>query len=236
MKRIIISNDDGIDSAGLRKLVETARELGEVWVVAPDGQRSATSHSFTYNKKLHVKEVDYGMDDVKAYTCSGTPADCMRVGILKLLPERPDFAFAGINNGPNISWDIQYSGTVGAVMESRFLGIESIAFSAQYESSGEIIDRYLKDIMNKCMSRPLGAGKIWNVNFPSCSLEECEGVLWDRTVSTDNFYVDDYREILQDNEIDYEIIVGRRWEATEGTDLRAIIDNYVSVGTVTNLQ
>ena len=237
MRRIIISNDDGIDSEGLKKLAETAKEFGEVWVVAPNGQRSATSHSFNYLEPLIVREVDFSVEGVRAFSCSGTPADCMRVGILKILPEKPELAFAGINNGPNISWDIQYSGTVGAAMESRFLGVHSMAFSQKSELMDEVTNRYLREIMKRCIEKPLGQNEIWNVNFPECRLEDCKGVLWDRTVSIDNFYVDDYDEkVLEDGTREYKMVVGRNWEASEGTDLKAIMENYVSVGVVKNLQ
>ena len=236
-KRILISNDDGINSPGLRQLAEAAVKVGEVWIVAPDTQRSAQSHSFTFNKTIEVQEVDYGLEGVKAFSCSGTPADCMRIGILKVMPEKPDFAFSGINDGPNISWDIQYSGTVGAAMEARFLGVHSIAFSQRVESRHEVTDRYLEELMLQCMEKPLDDLSIWNINFPACSLDEFRGVLWDVRVSTDHFYTDDYKETVVGGGLTkYDIVSGRKWEGTEGTDLRAVIDNYIAIGTVTNLK
>lgn len=234
--RILISNDDGIDTAGIRLLADTARKYGEVWVIAPDGQRSAMSHSFTYDKPLILKEYDFGMEGVKAFSCSGTPADCVRVGIIKVLPEKPDFVFAGINNGFNMCWDIQYSATVGAVMEAVFHGIQSIAFSNALGDNFEVAEKYIDELMSECMSKPLGPGKVWNINFPDCSLKDCKGVLRDRVVSTDNFYADSYDvKTLEDGVKEYMIKVDRVWEATEGTDLAAIMNNYVSVGVISNL-
>lgn len=234
--KILISNDDGIDAPGLRLLADTARKHGEVWIVAPDGQRSAMSHCFTFNKPVLVKDYDFQMEGVKAYTCSGTPADCVRIGIIKLLPEKPDFVFAGINSGFNMSWDIQYSGTLGAAMEGVFYGVQSIAFSQGNPDNSEVVKRYIDELMVECMSKPLGAGKVWNINFPDCKLEECKGVLRDRAVSTDDFYHDDYDiETIEDGVRSFMISVHRKWEATEGTDLAAIIDNYVSVGIVSNI-
>ena len=234
--RILITNDDGISTAGLRLLADTARKYGEVYVVAPDGQRSATSHSFTYNKPLIVKEYDYKMENVNAYSCSGSPADCVRLGIIKLLPEKPDFVFAGINTGYNICWDIQYSGTIGAVMEGSFYGVQSIAFSQGSPDKNEVVNAYLDDLMRECMSKPLEIGKVWSINFPDCSLAECKGIMRDCRVSTDSFYNDDYTvETLDDGSKSFMIKIDRVWEATKGTDLAAIKDKYVSVGIVNNL-
>ena len=235
-KKIIIANDDGIECDGLRRLVKTAKKFGEVWVVAPDGQRSASSHIFSYNSTIKVWEYDYDVEGVHAFVCTGSAADCMRVGIQKIVPGKPDFAFAGINAGPNISSDIQYSGTLGAVFESEFLGIHSIAFSEKSPDNHELSDKYLEMLMKECMDKPLSVGQVWNVNFPDCSLAECKGILRDRKVSTDHFYDDDYVGTDIGNGVtEYKLVPNRIWEASEGTDLKAIIDNYISVGIVNNV-
>ena len=234
--RILISNDDGIDSPGLRKLAETAKEFGEVWVIAPDGQRSAMSHSFTYRESIRIWEVDYPVEGVKAYKCDGTPADCVRVGILKLLPEKPDYVMAGINSGYNISYDIQYSATIGAVMESAFMGIPSIAFSQGSVEFRDVVDHYLKQLMEETMGKPLGRNQVWNVNFPSCELKDCKGVLWNCSMSADEFYVDHYEEeAMEDGGIRLTLVQDRNWYGSEGTDLAAVLDNCISVGIVKNV-
>lgn len=125
---ILITNDDGIDAGGIRQLAETAKTFGEVWVVAPESQRSGKSHSVTYLEPLYVRERPGYMDGVKAYECSGVPVDCVRVGI-HLLGRKPDVVLSGINSGYNISGDIQYSGTAGAALEAAFWGIHAIALS-----------------------------------------------------------------------------------------------------------
>ena len=102
---ILITNDDGIDAGGIRQLAETAKAFGEVWVVAPESQRSGKSHSVTYLEPLYVRERPGYMDGVKAYECSGVPVDCVRVGI-HLLGRKPDVVLSGINSGYNISGDI----------------------------------------------------------------------------------------------------------------------------------
>mgnify|MGYP000097962810 CR=1 FL=1 len=95
---ILITNDDGIDAGGIRQLAETAKAFGEVWVVAPESQRSGKSHSVTYLEPLYVRERPGYMDGVKAYECSGVPVDCVRVGI-HLLGRKPDVVLSGINSG-----------------------------------------------------------------------------------------------------------------------------------------
>ncbi|MCR4717619.1 MAG: 5'/3'-nucleotidase SurE [Lachnospiraceae bacterium] len=236
MNKILITNDDGIDSAGIIKLAKAALEVGEVWIVAPDSQRSACSHSFTFTKPLKVWEHDIGIEGVHAFACDGTPADCMRVGILKVVPGGPDYAFSGVNNGLNICYDVQYSGTVGAAMEGAYFGVHSLAFSQQDGNEDEVMDRYMLELMKEYMNKPLTKNQIWNINFPKCSLADCKGVMRDVKVSRDSFYDDNYSETeLEDGVKQYDVIYKRLWEATPGTDLAAIIDGYVSVGLVNNL-
>ena len=235
-KLILITNDDGIDSPLIKRLAEAATRFGEVWIVAPDSQRSAVSQSSTFSRPVRVREYDFGIDDVKAYSCSGTPADCVRLGIRKILPSRTDFVLCGINNGPNISSDIQYSGTLGAAFEGSFLGVQSIAFSLQSGDGLGLVDRYLEELMEECMNRPLPKDTVWNINFPGCSLDECRGIQRDCRVSTDHFYEDGFDEKqLDDGSIEYSTVSHRIWDASEGTDLAALIDRYISVGKVHNV-
>lgn len=236
-KRILITNDDGITSPGLQQLAKAAQQFGEVWIVAPEGQRSAVSHCFTYLTDIVVKEYDYPLEGVKAFSCSGMPADCVRVGMQNLLPEKPDYVFSGINQGFNMAADIQYSGTVGAVLEGAFWGCHSIAFSHDFHGDHKITALYLSEMMERCMSMPLGKNQVWNINFPECEPEEFQGVLWDRTVSEDPFYEDYYEETAHaDGSHSYHVVQKRNWKASEGTDLDAIMTNHISVGIVNNLK
>lgn len=234
--RILVTNDDGINAPGIRKLVEIAVRFGEVTIIAPDGQRSAASHQSTFGTPLIMNEVDYSMDNVKAYSLNGTPADCVRVGILGVMDPAPDLVLSGINNGYNMASDIQYSGTVGAALEAAFYGIQAIAVSIGINGSTDIIDRYLPDLLEEYISKPLGKDQVWNINFPECSIEECRGILHDLKVSKDDFYEDD---ISIDKNDDGSFVITeyakRRWEASEGTDLHAIINNYIAVGPVNNI-
>ena len=147
MRKILITNDDGIDADGLVRLARAAVEFGEVWVVAPDSQRSAMSHGVTLRESIQVWKVDFPVPGVHAYACVGKRADCVRIGVLNIVPGKPDHVFSGINYGYNVATDIQYSATAGAAFEAAFQKIHTIAFS---EDSCEIQDvtyRYLKEII-----------------------------------------------------------------------------------------
>lgn len=236
MKKILITNDDGINSDGLIRLVKAAVEFGEVWVVAPDSQRSAMSHSITLRHSIEVWEVDFPVEGVHAYACNGTPADCVRIGVLNIVPGKPDHVFSGINYGYNTATDLQYSATAGAAFEAAFQKVHAIAFSEDACQVHEVTDRYLKEIIAELLDKPLGENQIWNVNFPGVSLSECKGILRDRTVSADAFYMDRYSEtVISEGKISYMVDGIRNYDALDGTDLKAVFDNYVSVGVATNI-
>ena len=236
MRKILITNDDGINANGIIRLAQAASEFGQVWVVAPDSQRSAMSHSITLRHSVDAWKVNFPVPGVHAYACSGTPGDCVRIGSLNIVPGKPDYVFSGINYGFNAATDIQYSATAGAAFEAAFQGIHTIAFSEEACENHEVTDRYLKDIMSELLDKPLGINQIWNVNFPGCKLAECNGILRERTVSTDVFYSDRYNETRVSNDrLSYMVEGIRKYTALDGTDLKAIFDNYVSVGIVTNI-
>ena len=236
MKKILITNDDGIDSGGLIRLAKVAMEFGEVWVVAPQSQRSAMSHSITLRHSIEAWEVDFPIPGVHAYACDGTPADCVRIGVLNIVPGKPDHVFSGINYGYNVGSDLQYSATAGAAFEASFQKIHTIAFSEDADEMHEVTDEYIKDIMGELLDKALEMNQISNVNFPSCRLKDCKGILKGRTVSTDEFYKDRYLEKkVTSGKISYMVEGIRNYEASQGTDLRAILDNYVSIGIATNI-
>lgn len=236
MRKILITNDDGIDSDGIIRLAEAAKKYGEVWVVAPDGQRSAMSHSITLRTSIEAWKVSFPVAGVHAYACTGKPADCVRIGVLNIVPGKPDVIFSGINYGYNMGTDLQYSATAGAAFEGAFQGITTIAFSEDACEMHEVTDRYLDEIMGELIDKTLTKNQIWNVNFPGCPLQDCQGILHDRLVSQDNFYNDHYDETsLEDNKVSYMVVGVRNYEASEGTDLKAILDNYVSIGVANNI-
>ncbi|MGN0394812.1 MAG: 5'/3'-nucleotidase SurE [Coprococcus sp.] len=236
MRKILITNDDGIYSDGIVRLARAAIEFGEVWVVAPNSQRSSMSHSVTLQHSIEAWKVDFPVPGVCAYACDGKPADCVRIGVLNIVPGKTDHVFSGINYGYNVATDLQYSATVGAAFEAAFQKIHTIAFSESACEIHEVTDRYLKEIMDELLHKPLGANQIWNVNFPGCKLAECNGILRDRVVSTDVFYRDRYIETtVSEGRISYMVDGIRNYNALEGTDLRAVFDNYVSIGIATNI-
>ncbi|MBR6172816.1 MAG: 5'/3'-nucleotidase SurE [Eubacterium sp.] len=237
MKRLLITNDDGMEADGLIRLVRAAKAFGEVWVVAPDGQRSASSHSLTLRDPMKVLPYDFPVDGVKSWSCSGTPADCVRVGIHFILHEKPDIVLSGINYGYNSATDIQYSGTCGAAFEGAFQGAHSIAVSEQACPCHEVTDRYLSELLEELIATPLPYGTIYNVNFPGCPLSECGGVLRNRTVSRSMFYADAYRvrQKLPGGGHMVQVDGNYQEKAEEETDMHALIHHYVSVGTVNNV-
>ena len=236
-RRILITNDDGIGADGIRKLAEIAVGFGEVTIVAPDTQRSAASHHCIFSRPLILKEYDFGLRGVKAYTLDGTPADCARVGI-SALDSRPDIVLSGINHGYNISSDIQYSGTVGAALEAAFLGVGAIAVSYGNHlfRAKDIVDRYLPELLEEYMEKPLPANQVWNINFPDCRADECRGIIRNAVMNTEHFYDDQYvREKTGDGTWSVTNITGRNWKGPEGSDIQAVVNRYIAVGTVTNL-
>lgn len=236
MRKILITNDDGIDSDGIIRLARAAVEFGQVWVVAPDSQRSAMSHSITLRHSIEAWEVNFPVPGVHAYACDGQPADCVRIGALNIVPGKPDHVFSGINYGYNLASDLQYSATAGAAFEAAFQNIHTIAFSEDACQMHEVTDRYLEEIIAELLNEPLGINQIWNVNFPGCKLTECNGILRNREVSTDEFYKDRYIEtVLSEGRISYMVEGIRNYYASEGTDLKAILDDCVSIGIVTNI-
>ena len=235
MRKILVSNDDGISSEGIVRLAALAKKYGEVWVVAPSRQYSAMSHAATFWEPVDVWPSDFPVEGVHAYATSGTPADCVSIGLTAVVPGGPDVVFCGINTGFNMASDIQYSATVGAAMEAANHHFHTIAFSESHTGRHSVTDRYIDQIMGELIDKPLNRNEIWNVNFPDCPVDECKGIMYDCAVSQDDFYAGGYDVVGRDGDkISYIVNFARNWKATEGTDLWAIINNFVSVGKVKN--
>ena len=237
MRKILITNDDGIDAEGMLRLATAAKKFGEVWVVAPDSQRSAASHSITLRHHIDVYPHDFPLDGVHAFSCSGTPGDCVRVGSLSVMPQKPDVLLSGINFGYNVATDIQYSATAGAAFEGAFQGFLSIALSEGISGNHEVTDRYLEELLEEAMGMKTGYGEIININFPDCPLSECKGVLRDAKVSRSAFYIDKYRilEELENGGKRYMVAGVHRAIPEEDTDYGAVLSNFVSFGVVNNI-
>ena len=237
MRRILLTNDDGINADGLIRLARAANNFGEVWVVAPESQRSAASHSITLHSHIDVYPYDFAVSGVRAFSCTGTPADCVRVGSLNIMPEKPDVVLSGINYGYNACSDIQYSATAGAAFEGTFQGYLSIALSEGADPCHEVTDAYLEEVLSILIKKEHIKGQIYNVNFPQCKLSECKGILWNRPVSEGMFFRDRYNKVedLENGGIRLMVEGIYNEDAEAGTDFRAIVDGYVSVGVVNNI-
>ena len=238
MGKIVVTNDDGINATGLYRLVQVAKELGEVVVVAPDRGRSANSHSITLTQEIEVYPYDLGIEGIKAYACSGTPADCVRIAKYNIVNDKIDLVLSGINNGYNVGLDLQYSATAGAAFESIFQGIKAVAISEGDNSTGELSEKYLLEILNKIIDIKIEPYQIHNINFPNCAYDDCKGILYDRKVCQGSYYFDIYKEIEQLPNGGKKLIVEGLFNENveENTDLKAILDKYISVGVVNNIR
>lgn len=173
--RILVSNDDGVDAAGIRMLASVLREAGhEVTVVAPDRDRSGASNSLTLDLPIRLKRIDH-------YTVSvaGTPTDCVHLALTGLLEFEPDIVVSGINNAANLGDDVIYSGTVSAAMEGRFLGLPAVAVSLVTRNHDpkhfETAARAAVEIVARLKADPLPADTILNVNVPDLPWNEVKG-------------------------------------------------------------
>jgi 5'-nucleotidase len=175
--RILISNDDGIDAPGIYELVQQAKRIGDVIVVAPLGQQSAVGHAITMNQPLRVKEFQ---KDGKffGYAVEGTPADCVKLALRSLLDYTPDLILSGINHGSNTAVNIMYSGTVSAATEGTIMGIPSVALSLTTygEPDFRFAAKFSAKLAKLVMQKGLPRGVLLNVNIPAVPEREIKGV------------------------------------------------------------
>jgi len=179
--RILITNDDGIFAPGLTALVEVARRFGEVKIVAPDRERSACGHSMTMRDPLRVKE--YAYDGLEAYQVNGVPVDCVNVGLTVCWPDGCDLVLSGFNNGPNLGFDVTYSGTVAGAMEGCINGIRSISLSMAVFTDGapfhyETGAAWLTDNWERLIGLELPARTFLNINVPAIAAPEINGTMF----------------------------------------------------------
>lgn len=174
MSLILLSNDDGINSEGLRALAEALLPLGEVVAVAPDREQSASSHALTMHRPLRLKQISQGF-----FSVDGTPTDCILLALHRVLAGRkPDLLISGINKGGNLGDDILYSGTVSAAMEGARMGIPSFAVSlvARKEFNYQAACRFSKDLASRILGGNHSSCLLLNVNIPNLAPDEIRGV------------------------------------------------------------
>ncbi len=229
---ILVTNDDGIAAPGIRALIEVARELGDVLVIAPDKPQSGQGHAITIKLPLRVHPVDI-FEGIDAYECSGTPVDCVKFAKYKLLKGRQiDLCVSGINHGGNAAINILYSGTMSAAMEASIEGIDSIGFSLldySWEADFSAARVYARRLMEKVLSEGLQECKLLNVNIPRLPLEQIKGALVCRQAACD--YSEEFIEGTDPHGQKYYWLGGEFMEdgATEGTDVWALKQGYVSI-------
>ncbi len=177
--RILLTNDDGVRAQGIYELAKELEKDHEVIIVAPDSEKSAQSHAITLFKPMIVKEVELKGLKSKAYSVSGTPADCVRAGFDQIVKGEIDMVFSGINLGYNAGMDILYSGTVSAAIEANIFGKPSIAVSAEYKNGTSDFKRaakYARTILEKSKENHLKSHLLLNINVPYLENEEVKGI------------------------------------------------------------
>ena len=234
--RILLVNDDGYAAKGIYHLAKAAAKLGEVWIVAPRTQCSAMSHQITFGRTYLVRREQI-LDHIPAFSVDGTPADCVKIAVNHILPEKPDIIFSGINDGYNVGIDILYSGTVAAAMESLVQGIPAIAFSMGRKGDFAAAEHWIPTVVRRLLELPIDSNEIWNVNFPPCAADAVEGILFDRLPANKPPYNDKCYCANPIDEDTYELEQHLTWTTTqeEGTDLDAVRQNYISVSKLRNM-
>jgi len=235
--RILVTNDDGIYGPGLEVLEHIARQLSDdIWVVAPQSEESGASRSLTLADPLRLREYNE-----RRFAVKGTPTDCVVMALKKILPEPPDLILSGVNRGQNLADDVTYSGTIAAAMEGTGLGVRSIAlsqsFGFQKRTKGEApvihwatAREFGARVVYRLFHAPWSPGTLLNVNFPDCTPEEVTGIQVTSQGKRDqNLLLVDERVDARGNAYFW---LGFRREMSnppQGTDLRAVMDNAISV-------
>ena len=229
---ILITNDDGITAPGIRKLINIAKKIGDVYVVAPNSPQSGMGHAITISSTLHVEKTEIPNGVEHEWACSGTPVDCVKIAIDKLLPRMPDICLSGINHGANSSINVIYSGTMSAALEAGIEGIPAIGFSLSdfdWNANFEPIKSFVKKISLEVLEKGLPEGVILNVNFPKLEEKDIKGIRICRQAKARWMEKFDKRKTPQGR--DYYWLAGEfvNQDKGEDTDEWALEHNYISV-------
>jgi 5'-nucleotidase len=229
---ILVVNDDGITAKGIRSLVEVAKKFGRVVVVAPDKAQSGMGHAVTINGIIRAQEQNIFGEGVQAYSCSGTPADCVKFGISQIIKKKPDLILSGVNHGNNSATNVLYSGTMSAALEGAMEGITSIGFSlldyaadADFSASMHYTEIIVRNVLN---DDKLPENFCLNVNIPKGNIEEIKGIRFGRQAEA---FWDDWFEHRKDpGGKDYFWLTGtfHNHDKGEDTDEYALANMYVS--------
>ena len=227
---ILVSNDDGYRAPGLSAMVEAVSDFGEVTVIAPNQDRSGASNSLTLTVPIRVEQIENGY-----FVCSGTPTDCVHLGITGFMPQEPDMIISGINNARNLGDDVLYSGTVGAAMEGRFLGLPAIAVSLagddpiHFDTAGNVV----RQLLEKMLQAPLSPSNILNINVPDLPRDQINGWQATRLGGRDRACPAVRATDPVGKDIYWIGAAGVEQDAGPGTDFFAIAQGYVSITPLT---
>ena len=229
---ILVTNDDGITAPGIRNLIEVMNEIGEVVVVAPDSPQSAMGHAITINSTLHCTKINVPDATHLEYSCSGTPADCVKLAVNEILNRKPDLCVSGINHGSNSSINVIYSGTMSAALEAGIEGIQAIGFSLLdylWGADFEAIKNYVKKITLSALQNKIPANVVLNVNFPKLKEEQISGIKICRQAKA--YWVEEFDKRTNPMGFDYYWLTGKfvNEDKGEDTDEWALANGYISV-------
>jgi 5'-nucleotidase len=228
---ILITNDDSFSAPGIRYLIGVMREIGEVVVVAPDKPQSGMGHAITVSTPLRLQKLK-SEKNYKEYFCNGTPVDCVKLAVDKVLHRKPDLLVSGINHGSNASVNIIYSGTMSAVIEGAMGHIPSVGFSLNdyaYTADFSHTALYIKSICMNVLENGLPESTCLNVNFPIKTDEKLKGVKICR--QADAYWKEEFSERQDPHGRDYYWMMGvfENFDKGKDTDEWALKNNYVSI-------
>jgi 5'-nucleotidase len=229
---ILITNDDGINSKGIKSLIEVAREFGRIVIVAPSEGQSGMAHAITVKTPIRVHKSSL-FNPLEAYICSGTPVDCVKMAFNQLLKEKPSLILTGINHGGNASSSVIYSGTMAAAIEGCFNDIPSIGFSLldfSRDADFTATQHFAKKIIQSALKHGIPKGHCLNVNVPAIPLEEIKGLKVCR--QNHGVWREEFDKRCDPSGHDYYWLTGtfeNLEPEAEETDIWALKNNYVSI-------
>ena len=229
---ILITNDDGITSSGICALAEAVADLGEVHVVAPDSPQSGMGHAVTIGEILRIKPAYFPIKGISAHSTSGTPVDCVKLAIYKILNRNPDLLLSGINHGSNSSINVIYSGTMSAAVEGAVENIPAIGFSLldhAADADFTAAKKIARQMATEVLERGLPSGTCLNVNIPKLPLKDLKGIKVCRQAA--GFWKDAFEERTAPNHETYYWLTGEFTNPDQGedTDEWALSNGFASV-------
>jgi 5'-nucleotidase len=228
--KILLTNDDGINAEGILALYDALKDMAEVTIVAPDSERSAVGHGITIADPLRVKEFKRD-GKVIGYATSGTPADCVKLGVSTLMNGKPDIVVSGINAGPNLGINVLYSGTVSGAMEGAILGIPSMAVSlaSWTDCDYRFAAHHAGVLVNDVLAMNLPVGTLLNVNFPAIAEKLIKGEKY--TFQSRVAWTDRYDKRTDPSKRSYYWLSGDPNAITfeDGSDGKAVRDGFISL-------